>query len=40
MKVKSGTNSLCRLLAGFARGQLVEWDITTGKVNSRFAPPP
>ena len=26
--------ALCRLLAGFARGQLVEWDITTGKVYS------
>lgn len=28
--------ALCRLLAGFARGQLVEWDITTGKVYSCY----
>ena len=34
--------ALCRLLAGFARGQLVEWDITTGKVYSQplYGPPP
>ena len=31
-------NILGRLLAGFARGQLVEWDITTGKVYSQSAP--
>ena len=33
-KVGLAQTDLSRLLAGLARGQLVEWDITTGKVYS------
>ena len=40
---KEQINQICdsapchRLLGGFARGQLVEWDITTGKVGLKYS---